>query len=430
MNYISFFYFYFYLLFSYLTLCLSKVYRGFNDVTRMPISVSDMTATIVEQSIYNDKRGPRVYVIGGCSGNQLCPLGEFCYCTEVTNSCNIFFIESQTWTPCAPAPTARCRHSAVYFDGKIYLFGGRDITDTLIQDVDIFYVISGQWLSAFTWFNATSDGSAFTDDISIYLVGGYDANYAPLASLTQYIPSSSQWNYALPSMAFPRGDLGAIAVPKNYKDASLGFEYYVIGGFAYDICNPLSVVETYDSNSQTWTTRIDLNEERADMALGVLDGFLFTVAGETKDHTCDSTSYLPGISIPVNDVERLEKIDGTWNYEENIPNNRFRFVAASYKDAIYLFGGQGDLITENTDTPYHQVLNTTMLYVPKSIADKRDLNDGEIAGIVIGCVIFVGSLIVAGILYCGYQKYRGYSKPTDDADEQKEKAVEVTMVQV
>jgi hypothetical protein len=392
-----------------------KVYRGFNDIAMMPISVSDMTATLVEQSYFNDKLGPRVYVIGGCSGNQLCPPDEFCYCPEVTNSCNVFFIDKKSWASCPSAPNVRCRHSAAFLNGKIYLLGGRDQDDSLIQDVDVFDVASNQWTSSLTWNNASSDGGAFSHGDSIYLIGGYDADYIPLATLTRFSPETNVWN-TLPPMTYPRGDLGAIAVPKDRKDTSKGYTYYVIGGFADDICSPLPVVETYDPDTVTWTTRVDLRLGRADMALGVLDGFLFTIAGETKDSDCNSSLYVPGTSIPVDDVERLDQVDGEWEFEENIPADRFRFVAASYKDAIYLFGGQGKIVTPETGTPYYHVLNTTMLYVPKSIADKRELNDGEIAGIVIACVIFVGSLVLFGLVYFGYQKYRGYTKTTEEED--------------
>jgi hypothetical protein len=393
-----------------------KVYRGFNDVAYMPISVSDMTATLVEKSYFDDNLGPRVFVIGGCSGNQLCPPDEFCYCPEVTNRCNVFYLDKKKWESCPSAPNVRCRHSAVFLNGKIYLFGGRDQDDSLIQVVDIFELATNQWTSSVNWTSASSDGGAFSLEDSIYLVGGYDANYVPLATLTRFAPDTNTWD-ALPPMVYPRGDLGVIAVPKDRKDTNKGSNYFIIGGFADNICSPLSVVETYDPDSNTWTTRTELSIGRADLALGVLDGFLFTIAGETKDTDCNSSSYLPGTSIPVNDVERLDKVDGVWQYEEDIPADRFRFVAASYKDAIYLFGGQGNLITPETGTPYYHVLNTTMLYVPKSIADRRELNDGEIAGIVIACVIFVGSLLLFLLIYFGYQKYHGYTKPAEEEED-------------
>jgi hypothetical protein len=407
---------------SLFALSSGKVYRGFNDIAPMPISVSDMTATIVDKTEFQDQLGARVYVIGGCSGIQLCPPGEFCYCTEVTNSCNIFFIKTQTWESCPSMPlVARSRHSAVYLDGKIYLFGGRDLSDSLVHEVEIFDVASGIWLESLTWANATSDGGAFTDETSVYLIGGYDANYAPLATLTQFTPTATlPWNTDLPAMTYARGDIGVIAVPKEKNNLKAGSNYFVVGGFADDICVPLSVVETYEPATKTWTTRTSVNDRRADLALGVLQGFLFAIAGETKDETCNSTSYLPGRSIPVKDVERLEKINAVkWNYEEDIPDKRFRFVAASHQDAIYLFGGQGDLVEPVGGTPFYPVLNTTMLYVPKSIADQKELNDGEIAGIVIGCVAFAILVVVLALAYIASRKYGGYLKSAEGEEEER-----------
>lgn len=402
----------------YFNIYSCKVYHGFTDVTQMPLKLSDMTATLITNSmlgIHNLNEEPKVYIIGGCSKDQLCPINEYCYCPEVSNSCNIFYIKTQTWKNCSLAPRGRCRHSATVLNGKIYLLGGRDVNDNLITEIDVYDIIKDKWLETpIIWKNASSDSGAFSYDNSIYVIGGYDSNYAPLSTLTKYTPDTNIWNYNLPSMAYARGDLGAISVPKNNKDINAGSNIFVVGGFAYSICKPLSVVETFDPSINTWTTRSSLNSSRADMALGLIQGLLFTIAGETKDKTCDDATYAPGISIPVNYVERLESIDGDWVYEEDIPDERFRFIAASYDDAIYLFGGQGTLKTPIGQTPYYPVLNTTILYVPKSISDRKELDDGEIAGIVIGVVAFVFLVVIAGISYLIYRKYHGYSQQTDE----------------
>lgn len=400
----------------------SKKYRGFNDITNMPISLSDMTATLITTTttttssirINNNEDNPRVYIIGGCSKNQLCPVNEYCYCPEVSNSCNIFDIKTQIWKNCSLAPRPRCRHSATTLNGKIYLLGGRDGDDNLVKEIDIYDINEDKWLTPIIWNNASSDLGAFSYESSIYVIGGYDANYAPLTTLTKYTPDTNIWDYNLPPMANARGDLGAISVPKNKKDINDGSNIFVVGGFAYSICNPLSVVETFDPSTNTWTSRESLLLPRADLALGLLQGLLFTIAGETKDSNCNDTTYAPGTSIPVNDVERLKNIDGDWGYEEDIPDKRFRFIAASYKDAIYLFGGQGTLESPEGEIPFYPVLNTTILYVPKSIADQQELDDGEIAGIVVGGVVFVIIIILACISYLIYRKYRGYSQQTDE----------------
>ena len=48
---------------------------------------------------------------------------------------------------------------------------------------------------------------------------------------------------------------------------------------------------------------------RGDLAVGVIDNFLFAVGGETKDPNC---SY----SVPVSKVERLRTNHSLWAQEE------------------------------------------------------------------------------------------------------------------
>lgn len=83
---------------------------------------------------------------------------------------------------------------------------------------------------------------------------------------------------------------------------------------------------------------------RGDLAVGVMDGSIFAVGGETKNASDPTCSH----SVPVKYVERYKDYNNTWDEEESIPDNSFRFVGVSYNSstsiynsAIYLFGGQG-----------------------------------------------------------------------------------------
>jgi hypothetical protein len=52
---------------------------------------------------------------------------------------------------------------------------------------------------------------------------------------------------------------------------------------------------------------------RGDLAVGVLDGSIFAVGGETKDPADKTCSY----SIPIKYVERYHKDTNSWNEEES-----------------------------------------------------------------------------------------------------------------
>jgi hypothetical protein len=397
-------------------ICQAKVkYRGFNDVAMMSLSRSDLTATLVD-----DGSKARVYINGGCTSPQVCPPQDFCYCTEITSACSIFYPDTLSWSTCQSAPRNRSRHVDVYFDNKVYLFGGRDISDSLVEEVDIYDISSDEWLPPLLWSSPSSDLGVFLEDDSIYLIGGYDSSYAPLSRLVKFTVSSGLWNYSLTAMPTARGDVGSVTIrtSTNNKQTASPLTHMVIGGFGTDICKPLSTVESYSVSDDVWTTLMPLQLPRADMAIGVIDNKIFVVAGETKNlSTCSNSPLNPGISLPVNDVERYVPDSGlgVWEYEEDIPADRFRFQSASYGKQIFLFGGQASRVipSDPTDNSFYPVLNTTMLYVPHSIAEEEGLNDGEIALIVIG-VLAALALLAAGVIsFMVWYHYRGYSKTPD-----------------
>lgn len=410
------------------TLCSGKtVYRGFNDIVKMPHARSDMTATSFSGSLFEDHKS-RVYVVGGCVVNQYCPLNDWCFCPEISEKCDIFIPDANTWESCPDAPRQRSRHVAVNSGGKLYVLGGRDVNDILIQEIDVFDPVSSVWVTlSKSWIHASSDLGVFTDEESInghvYLVGGYDVNYAPLSTLYKFTPSELLLE-SLSPMRYERGDLGAISVPVSVEKGNKAYNNYVIGGFAQDICEPLATVEKYDIATDRWTTVAPLSQARADMALSFIDNHVFVIGGETKQiNTCNSSTYNPGISTPVNDVERLDANNdvSAWHFEEDIPSDRFRFVGVSgqNEDVIYLFGGQSTVRSVDDSLPdsdsYYPILNITMLYVPKSIADanEKELNDGEITGIVLAAIVFVGAVVAGVITYIGYRRYRGYNFAPD-----------------
>lgn len=398
------------------------VYRGFNDVVDMPIARSDMTATAFRGALFNDGP-PRIFVVGGCVADQLCPYNDWCFCPEITARCDAYLPDENIWVSCPDAPRQRSRHAAVSLGGKLYLLGGRAADDSLITEIDMFDPILNIWTTlAYNWVNATSDSGAFVDeaigDGFIYLVGGYDGNYFPMSTLQRFDPISLTLETLSP-MENARGDLGAITVPvhkPNVIRPPEEYYHYVIGGFGNNICEPLDVVERYDILSDAWTTIAALDLSRGDMALSFLENKLFVIGGETKQaNTCNATSFQPGVSIPVNDVERLEsrRTANAWYYEEDIPSERFRFVAAAHPidNTIFLFGGQGairKISDSDMSDAYYPVLNTTMLYVPQSIAnaEKNPLNDGEIAGAIVALVV----------VYFGFRKYRDYTYAPDCED--------------
>ena len=95
----------------------------------MPVAVSDMVATPL---------GNKIIITGGCSSeNERSALDGNFYCTQITNAVSAFIPTSATFSSLPPMPRERYRHSAAVVNNKLYVIGGRDLTDTFIADVDV-----------------------------------------------------------------------------------------------------------------------------------------------------------------------------------------------------------------------------------------------------------------------------------------------------
>lgn len=115
-------------------------------------------------------------------------------------------------------------------------------------------------------------------------------------------------------------------------------------------------------------------------------------------------------------MSRYDTLKQTWAIETSLTRDLFRFSGCTYVnstfEAIYLFGGQS---TYDSVTQSYHVQNSTLLYVPLSVAiadygrHVHHLSGGEIAGVVIGVTVGVilGFLVIGSFLggYCYYRYY-------------------------
>lgn len=296
----------------------------------MPGKRSDMTATTVDDAIY---------LVGGCALDQVWvidpPYSEYrCggkAANAISGSTIRYLPKTNTFDTSLPdAPRPRYRHAAAVVDKKVYLFGGTGASGSIVDEVDVLDTVTGKWTTLTTRMpNATTDLSAFAHQGKIYTVGGYDANWKAL-KLTQIFDSaeSSPWQKG-PQLAQGRGDAFAGVV---------GNKAYVVGGFhdENNFVSPVSSMEMLDvGGGAAWVTQKAMNVSRGDKAVAVLNNILHVVGGETKN--------AKGHSVPLKDVEAYDPVGNAWYFGGDIPSERFRFVAASHSNSIFIFGGQGYL---------------------------------------------------------------------------------------
>lgn len=284
--------------------------------------------------------------------------------------------------------------------GKLYLVGGRNVTNGLITSIDVYDPLKDMWTTPFHWPQATSDPVAFAVNDLLYVAGGYDNAYNTYGNLSSLNVTNGHWDYDYPAMPTGRGDIRVETLDK--------INFYVIGGFsAPNFCVPSAAVEVYNVKTRKWRAVSPMLVPRGDVSVGVLGDNIFAIGGETIAADCLH-------SIPVSFVSRYTVQTDVWVKEASSPEDLFRYTSAAYNTstsphsrAIYLFGGQGRFVGNDTDAGYYPIMSSTIKYVPVSSSSGQaapaKLNGGDIAGIVIGGLVFL-ALVTLLVLFAIYYR--------------------------
>jgi hypothetical protein len=317
---------------EYVSADLASLFQ-WRDRAPMPVARSDLAAVTV---------GNMIVVIGGClPGNGWDPVagayqcgGPDSYVNSISNRTDLYYPDSNTWVRGPDMPTPRYRFCATYANNKIYAIGGRyasgnwELSDVVINSVDVLDVATLTWEPANTyqWPGASSNCGCFTLNNTAYVVGGWTQNYS-VTPLMFYL-NGTQFVQDPRSLNVARGDL-AVHVD--------GANAYVLGGFIWvggESCCPIAL-NSVEMLSTTGWTLIDETMPIAagDPAFGVLDRNVYVFAGETAPFNSSE-------SVPIKTIQYMDVVDDSWSNVGVISSERFRLSAAGYGNSIYLFGGQ------------------------------------------------------------------------------------------
>lgn len=361
----------------------------------------------------------RIILTGGCDspeGNE--QRGENFECGSLTNKAYAFdpirHSPFQAWSgefeELAEMPRARFRHASAVVNGRVCVFGGRNLTDALIAEVDCYDPTADAWSTptSLPAERQSSDLAAFTaGDGRVHLVGGYDGTYAALDRVTVVDMSDVDTvTYADgPGLRTKRGDIDAAVV-----DGAV----YVSGGFTHenDFTKPLNSVERYDPAAKQWSTVDALNEERGDKQLVALGGRVYALGGEQKvDVSGVPVAELPELgarSELLDSVEVLapgEDVHGglaQWKSLSGMPGQLFRFAAAEWEvddGFIFVLGGQ---VAYDADCKCFRTTNKVMVFDVHHAVEEGGAallsDNGARAGWALGGSGFVRTLAAASSL--------------------------------
>ncbi|KAK9522228.1 hypothetical protein VZT92_018705 [Zoarces viviparus] len=209
----------------------------------------------------------------------------------------------------------------------------------------------------------------------MFMVGGWTQD-DPSCLVEQFCPEYNEWRAA----AHMVNNRGKVAV------GTLDGKIYTVGGEDHIRC--YSSVERYSPDTDSWSTDVaPLSSPRSGVCLVEMDGYLYAIGGHD------------GIAA-INTVERYDPKMNTWSKQAAMLTRRTRAAAAVLEGHLYVIGGNDGDLALNSVERYNLVDGTWSICA-------HMLSPRENAG----CAVYLGHIYVAGgkdelnLKLCGAERF-------------------------
>lgn len=238
----------------------SNATRLYNINTNTWIAGAPAPLPVRSEEAYGDTtHGGLFYVIGGRSAGVLNNLERY---SPVTN----------TWTTLTPMPTARAASAAAVVGNAIFVIGGRTsgggpCTGGPLATVERYDIDTDTWSTAASLPSPRSDLAAAEQGGKIYVFGGCNVT-GFLADVDVYDPVTDTWSTAPADMPTARASLVA---------GKVGNRIYAIGGWAGGPA--LGVNEVYNVAKDSWSADTPMTTPRGEAGSYSHGGRIYVVGG-------------------------------------------------------------------------------------------------------------------------------------------------------
>ncbi|MCB9057714.1 MAG: T9SS type A sorting domain-containing protein [Calditrichae bacterium] len=203
----------------------------------------------------------KIYLFGGKSINN-----------SVLNTVEVYDPASNSWTSniVAPFRNARYNASAVVWDNKFYLIGGRDIDD-VFRSVEVYDPVQNTWQEAHELRTEREGHTSVVFNNRIYTIGGQKSNFDLVEEIEWYDSQEQKWEKAAFDIYYPRSALFSAV----YNE-----QFYMFGGYYYGL-SATACKAYFDGDIYDWEITTSLAEPRAYGATAVIDSLIYIIGGET-----------------------------------------------------------------------------------------------------------------------------------------------------
>lgn len=258
--------------------------------------------------------------------------------------------------------------SVTWQDTPVVLGGWRtEGANTRVATDKVWRVVNSRWAALPPLLQPRAAASAAVVGDRIIVTGGVDSNDA-LLNTTEIFDGTS-WKLGAP-----------IPTPRQMSAAaSDGKLVYVLGG--RNGTSDLATVETYDPETDTWTSLAELPGRRSDLGAAYADGRLVVAGGTSAGQVLKS-------------VVALDLITQSWNGLPDMATARHGMAVAGVGRTVYAIGGS----TGAGDGPITSSAEALKLGArkPQPAPEWRNLPDAPTARLMMASTVLGDEVWVAG----------------------------------
>jgi len=318
-----------------------------------------------------------VYVIGGSQRYNTSDTG-FSYISSNPNEA--YDPATDTWVEKAAMPTSRDGLAAAAFQGKIYCFGGSNVSKdySISTNVnEVYDTETDSWETKTPMPTARSGFQASEVGGKIYLIGGWiESESSSIADKSNkveiYDPGTDTWTTG-----------SQIPTPvAGYASAVLDGKIYVISGVASG-STKTNLTQIYDPKTDLWSLGVPIPMSVSSAAAAATTGTnaakaIYVVGGSNETYPLNG-QFVNQVYFPETD---------SWSKAAPMPIDRAGLAAAVVNDTIYVMGGGHNIFTMDSTV----VMEYTPLTSPTTGIEPFSAIPVVIA--TVGLVLAVAAVVV------------------------------------
>jgi hypothetical protein len=273
--------------------------------------------------------------VGGV-GQRIIAAYGFSPITGDTNQTRLYNINTNTWSfgRVAPgSPSSEEAYGDTVQDGFLYVIGGRAGFPGAppLSDLRRYNPVTNSWAILAPMPTARAAAAAAVVDDAIFVIGGRTStggpcSGGPLSVVERYDIDQNTWTAVAP-LPSPRSDLAAV---------ERGGKVFVFGGCSGIFSDFTDQVDMYDPETNTWTPRRSMPTPRASLVVGHRGDNVYAIGG-----------WNGGPPLNVNEVYKMA--NNSWTTAAPMPTARGEAGAHSHGGRVYVVGGSQPAFGASTD---------------------------------------------------------------------------------